>query len=199
MTSAKPLSQSLEKQRFARIILAFVAVFLGPIAACEPNTIEAPDVTTTPIESGCGDNTSLQTSLFGGIETSVSWSGSELECESMPRPDGQGIRLRLAGDVLGERLAFIVAFPELRRGQHSLETPANVTVTVEGTGRFFSTPGLESCWTEIDAQDPVPEHSGQYSMHGTLVCIAPLGEVNGEATLSIPSMTFATIVQWSPK
>ena len=63
-----------------------------------------------------------------------------IQCESMRRPDDRGVRLRFTGEVAGERLAVIIAMPELEPGVTGPEFDSIVTVTVEGSGRFFSTP-----------------------------------------------------------
>ncbi len=120
-------------------------------------------------------------------------------CESMQRPNGAGIRLRFAGDIAGERLAFIIAIPELQRGEAAAELPSNVTATVEGSGRFFSTPNLDSCWTDVDSQTPLPGDNDSFAISGTLYCVAPLGELNGDAAVSIPELSFATVVGWDKK
>ena len=45
----------------------------------------------------CGDSGYLRTTLYGSFEGEVDWSSDELVCEGMPRPDGDGARLRFAG------------------------------------------------------------------------------------------------------
>ena len=138
----------------------------------------------------------LEGDLFGSLETSVSWTGSDLLCENMLRPDNEGVRLRFAGGVGGERLAFIVSLPGLRRGGSDKELPTNVTLTIEGSGRFFSTPNFDTCWTDVKSHVPLDGESGSYRLDGTLYCVAALGEINGDAAVSIPELTFSTIVVW---
>ena len=170
---------------------------LAPLCACEPDKVEAtPSILPAATPSTCTDNSALQTSLYGVIETIVAWSGSDMICENMRRLNGQGIRLRFAGDVAGEQLALIIALPELRAGQQDIETAANVTPTVEGSGRFFTTPGFDSCRVDVLSQTPLPGDSGSVELQGQLSCIAALGEVNGDANVSIPSLKFTTRIEW---
>lgn len=191
-----PLQKLSEKPIFARILPVVGLMSLAPIAACEPVVVE--DAKPAAVsELSCGSQGTLEISLHGGIETALSWAGSEMTCESMPRPAGEGLRLRLAGDVSGETLAFIIALPELRPGQNGVESPSNVTATVEGSGRFFSTPDLDTCWTEVQAQQALSDNDNKFLLQGELFCIAPLGEVNGDATVSIAKMTFTTPVSWN--
>lgn len=133
--------------------------------------------------------------MFGSIKTDLKWSATDMTCESMRRPDGAGIRLRFTGDVGHERLAIIIAMPDLTSASALGELPSIVTTTVEDSGRFFSTPNLDSCWADVRDQQPI---AGQkYQISGTLNCIAPLGELNGDSSVSIPELSFTGIVDWS--
>ncbi len=194
------MHQFPKKRSSAQKIPVFGLLLLAPLGACESaadaELLPTPVAKIVPEKLSCGENGALQGALIGGIETAVSWTAREMICESMPRPNGEGIRLRFAGDVGDERLAIIVAMPALVAGASGVEVPSNVTVTVEGSGRFFSTPGLESCWTEISAQTALTETDGRYAVDGTLFCIAPLGELNGDAAVTIPELIFSTIVNW---
>lgn len=200
-----PLPKALKK-RISAQILPFVGLLLvAPLVACESSHIvETVEETPPPSAAGpeatdsdCSQQGKLQTNLFGSLETSVSWTGSEMLCENMLRPNGNGMRLRFAGDIGGERLVFIIAIPGIERGKSAVELPSNVTTTVEGSGRFFSTPNLDVCWTDVSSQVLLPEAPDTYVLSGTLYCVAPLGEINGEAAVSIPELTFTTLVRWS--
>lgn len=191
-----PLNAAQKNRNFARVLPALGLLLVVTLAACRPSATEVPASPPADVQANCGENSSLATSLYGVIETSIAWSGSEMHCENMRRPDGEGIRLRFAGDVSGERLALIISLPDLRMAQENLETPAKVTASVEGSGRFFTTPGLESCWVDVSQHVARPDTDKQHELYGELSCIAPLGEVNGDANLSIPTLTFNTIVEW---
>ena len=121
-------------------------------------------------------------------------------CEGMPRPNDAGARLRFAGEV-GDpalALAFIVAIPSLERGVAASELPSVVTVIEEGRGRFFSTPDLDSCWADIEAQNALDDATGTFAINGELYCISPIPEVNGGASVSIEEMRFSGLVDWGP-
>lgn len=144
----------------------------------------------------CGPRGSLVAELYGGIETTLTWGPGSLACESMLRPQGEGIRLRFEGEAGAERLVFIIAVPGLARGATASELPANVTLTVEGSGRFFSTPSLESCWVDVSAQDPVPDEGNRYWVTGELFCVGPLGEINGDASIMLDHFRFTGVADW---
>lgn len=172
------------------------------VAACgqvqEPAQFLPPPVAAA---NGCGDGGYLRTTLYGAFEGEIDWSNGELDCEGMPRPDGEGARLRLAGTAAGglHSLAFIIAMPSLERGATASELASNVTLIEEGSGRFFSTPGLESCWTDIGAQTAVEDADNTYSISGTLYCITPLPEVNGDSSVMLRELQFTGLLDWNAK
>jgi len=189
----------IREKSLRALCLAVVGLAFLSLGACERATegdakLQALDVAEEP---SCGDAGRLSTQLYGGIAKQISWAAGELRCESMMRPDGKGVRLRFTGNAVGNQLAIILALPELRRGFTGKESPTVVTLTVEGSGRFFSTPTLESCWSDITTQDPVDGGNDRFDISGTLYCVAPLGEINGETAISIPELEFRGIVDWS--
>ena len=104
--------------------------------------------------------------------------------------------MRFTGEVTGEQLVIIIAVPDMQAGEQAAELPSNVTVTVEGSGRFYNTPNLDSCWTDVSSQSAVPGARGPYVVSGTLYCVSPLGQVNGDSAVSIPELSFSTVVKW---
>lgn len=167
------------------------------VATASPASIlPAPE----PKAIGCGDDGSLKATLYGSLAGNVSWQADNMYCEGMPRPNEAGARLRFAGEAGDPALAiaFIVAIPSLERGAAAAELPSVVTVIEEGKGRFFSTPDLDSCWTDITAQNVLDETEGSFSIDGELYCISPIPEVNGDASVSIDEMRFSGLVDWGP-
>ena len=176
-------------------------VSLALLGACQQAAEPAarpiePEVAAAP---GCSSDAYLTTELYGSIEREIRWSAEDLQCESMLRPEGKGVRLRFTGAVAGSQLAIILALPELKRGIADAESPTVVTLTVEGSGRFFSTATAESCWSDISAQDMLDDSPDKYTISGTLFCVAPLGEINGDTAISIPELSFRGVVDWSAK
>jgi len=174
---------------------------LGLLGACQ-KAVEPADLPVEPelaAEATCSSDAYLSAGLYGSIEREIRWSGEDMHCESMLRPDGKGVRLRFTGTAAGSQLVIILALPELQRGQDDAESPTVITLTVEGSGRFFSTPTAETCWSDVSAHDMLEGSQDQYAVSGTLYCVAPLGEINGDAAISIPELSFRGIVDWSTK
>lgn len=177
-------------------------LLLALLGACQKSAeppLQAVDSALLDEDPDCGNAAYLSTVLYGSIERTIRWAAGELHCESMLRPNGQGVRLRFTGEAAGSQLAIILAMPELKRGATGTESPTVVTLTVEGSGRFFSTATPEFCWSDIAAQEPIGDSAALYDISGTLYCISPLGEINGEAAISIPEMEFRGIVDWGQK
>ncbi len=170
---------------------------IAPLAACEPASHVEQAREPVVVESSCGENGMLATRLFGGITADIEWSAESVRCESMSRPNSAGIRLHFTGAVDDEQLAFIIALPDLKPGQSGKEFASNVTVTVEGSGRFFSSPNMDSCWTDVTSGEQQTADDGRYTLTGTLYCVTPLGELNGDTAVSITELSFTSLVDWS--
>lgn len=142
--------------------------------------------------------------VFGAIDTKLEWRDSRLACEGMPRPRGNGARLRFAGtgSSNGENLdlAFIVALPDLERGGSGRELTAGVTLMEEKSGTFFSTPEPSTCWADIADQQPLEDNTAdsgtRYRIDGSLYCVSPLAEVNGNRNVTLTNVRFTGQLNW---
>ena len=147
----------------------------------------------------CGADGELRGRLYGAIDAQLEWKNYDLECSGMPRPEGQGVRLHFTGTVDGseQRVAMIVAIPDLGREALGREYRSNVTIIEEGVGRFFNTPNLDNCLTDITTLIALDAGGDRYSLGGLLYCVAPLPEVNGDSSISIPELRFHGLLDWN--
>ena len=169
-----------------------------PVAEEEPLVADTTPLPAAPAGStDCGENGFLQTELFGALAGKIEWDADALICEGMPRPDGDGARLRFAGTVADEyELAFIIALPDLRPGEAGKELHSKVTIIEEGAGRFFSNADQDTCWTDILELEALPASESLYTVSGSLYCVAPLVEVRGETDITIGDLTFRGLLDW---
>lgn len=193
-----------EKSPAARELALGFALLLTlatAISACAPAANTTPAAVTVGENGGlaCGDDGYLRAQLYGALTATLAWDKHELECTGMPRPEGQGARLRFAGTGPGEdqRLAIIIAIPELTREALGNEYRSNVTFIEEGAGRFFSTPDLDKCLTDITSLAALDDAGDRFSIGGTLYCVTPLPEVNGSSSVSFSDMHFMGLLDWS--
>lgn len=176
------------------LALLFVAAIL---VACSDAPEPAAEADVEPFASTCGGEGYLHASLSGALTADLDWPDADLRCESMRRPDDRGVRLRLSGKVRGERLSFIIALPELGVGVTGAGFDSVVTITVEGSGRFFSTPNLGACWADIETNKPLADPGGSHVVAGVLDCVGPLGEFNGDAYVDLRSLRFSGVGDWN--
>ena len=159
-----------------------------------PEPAPEPAARATP---GCGETGFVKASVYGAISSLIDWAGSGLACEGMPRPEGQGARMRFAGPVGDRDIAIIVAMPALTRESAGAELASNVTLIEEGRGRFYSTADLDVCLTQIESMNALDAAGDRYSISGSVYCVSPLAEVNGDSSISISELTFSGILDWN--
>ena len=92
--------------------------------------------------------------------------------------------------------AVIIAIPDLDREALGKEYRSNVTIIAEGNSRFFSTPDLENCLTDITSLDALDDAGNSFSLGGLLYCVSPLPEVNGDSSVSMPELRFHGLLDW---
>ena len=114
--------------------------------------------------SRCAENGYFKVEAFGAVTARIDWDGDSLACEGMPRPRGQGARLRFAGDIgpAAEQhpFAIILSIPELNKGRAANELPTRVTLIEGNDVRFFSTQDSHICWSDVSSQSPVQNSNG---------------------------------------
>lgn len=137
----------------AAVITAALLISLGGGSAAD----------TAPTVPSCLPDGSgfLTARLRGAIEADVDWRGSGLDCTGMPRPDGQGVRLRFAGRLPdGRLLAIVFAPPVLAEGEDARAVAVNVTVLDESGGRIFGTRGEDRCLLDEVRQERLETDEG---------------------------------------
>lgn len=146
----------------------------------------------------CGENGLVAGELFGSVRASLDWDTTDVACEGMPRPDGNGIRMRFAGLAGDRQIAIIIALPGLApdavNDAVNTELAANVTLIEEGAGRFFGTQDLDNCIAEISSAVALQGAGERYAVSGALYCVSPLPQVNGDSSVSIPDLRFSGLL-----
>lgn len=152
-----------------------------------------------PEALSCGESGYLRGRLYGAIAWTLDWTAGKLQCAGMPRPGGKGARLRFASGIGADerQIAIIIAIPELSRDSPGTEYASNVTVIEEGRGRFFNTVDLSNCLTDITAMTALDADGDRHTVSGSLYCLAPLAEVNGDSSVSITELQFEGLIDWS--
>lgn len=140
----------------------------------------------------------LQARLRGALSADVDWSNDRMQCEGGPRPDGQGLRMTLAGPLPGDdgtRLRFIfgIGYTDVAAGA-AQALPTNVTVILEGGKQMFATRGDERCAVEKLERAPLATASHLVRVHVRGYCTGPANAMNGDSRLLIPTFEFTGVV-----
>jgi hypothetical protein len=177
-----------------RLIFLFAVPFLA-VACSSRGDAGAPAVSADCVEGGA-----FRAELYGAVRATLDWRGQSLHCEGMRRPQDAGARLRFAGSVAlddrMQKLAFIVALPELEPGGVGRELRATVTLIEEESGRFFSNAEQETCWADVESQQALPPGEDSYAVSGIVYCVAPLAELRSTASVTLRDVQFAGRVDW---
>lgn len=191
--SANYLCRAARSTCHSALLLTLPLLLAGACKSPEPVIAESP--------GQCTGDGRLTAELHGGLAASLDWQADVLECDGMPRPNGEGARLHFAGPAqegsAKRSLAFILAMPDLQQGETAVELPTNVTVIEEGTGRFFATRNAENCWSDIRQHEQVGDMDDlNYQVSGIVYCLAPLAELNGAASVTLAEMKFTGRLSW---
>ncbi|MEM7433478.1 MAG: hypothetical protein AAF351_16255, partial [Pseudomonadota bacterium] len=169
----------------------------------DADTSPEPVAVKADAESGCAVAGELRTTLYGAIQVDIDWQAAALTCAGMPRPNGEGVRLRFAGQSDGRDLAIIVSMPEFDREATAKEFASTVTIIEEGSARFFNSPDLGNCWTEIETLEPIGDQqddsSDAFVIGGGLYCVSPLAELNGDGSVTLNEMQFLGLLDWNAR
>ena len=154
-----------------------------PVTDSEPTSfLPAPDTG----KSDCGESGSFAASFVGAIEGEIRWQHDQFQCLSMPRSD-DGVRLQFSGTIGKEQLSIIIALPGYKSGESYLEIPSKITLSVEGSGRFFSTSDRDACFAAINTVD-------ETNVTGSIYCVSPLAEVNAARAVTITKLEFSSAI-----
>lgn len=147
----------------------------------------------------------LRVRFFGALNVTADWSGADLLCDGVQRPDGKGIRLFFtrvrrgaaeagADRAGGDQLSVLIGIDGLPESSVGTERPANVTVIDEGQSRFFSTGGPGRCWATINSATALPPARGRrpsLRIAGLVYCVGALPAVGDPSSLTLGDLYFA--------
>lgn len=183
------------------LLRAFAATALLGCSACggaqEPAAATA--AATGPICAEAAEG-ELQARLQGAIEGEIDWSAGGGHCLGGVRPDGTGLRMVFKGaGPAGEPLLIVIGAGPVAPGTSARNVPANVTVVVEGSGRFYATQGDDKCALDTLQQEPVSGEKGLLRVAGRGYCIQPARAVGGDGSVLISRFDLLALVREQPE
>jgi hypothetical protein len=138
----------------------------------------------------------LRARLDGALELKLDWDNADTQCEGMPRPDGDGVRLSF-GHTLDDgklRLVIVLGIAGLSESSSGRVLPANVTIIEEGRARIYGTLGDDKCTVDDLKQQlitPWRKESRTYRVSGRGFCVQPARVVGGDASVLMSTFDFA--------
>ena len=167
-----------------------------------PTTSPAP-ITNHVDTSAClpsGDGF-LQARLDGALEMRLDWKNDGTQCEGMPRPEGNGIRLSFSRrlDDEGGRLLIVFGIAGLSESSSGRALPANLTIIEEGGRQIYGTLGDDKCVVDELKQQlltPWSPESRTYRVSGRGFCMQPARAVGGNDGVLMSRFDFAGQVKY---
>lgn len=154
------------------------------------------------VPSGClptGDGF-FRARLNGALEMQLDWADAQLECEGMPRPSGDGIRLSFRRERADTGpLLIVLGIAGLSESSSGRALPANVTIIEENANRVFGTLGDDKCTVDELRQEllsPWRPEVRVYRVSGRGFCMEPALAVGGERTVLMSTFDFAGQVRY---
>lgn len=176
---------------------AFAATALLGCAACS-GAQEPAAGAAGPSDPICAEAAegSLQARLQGAIDGEIDWSAVGGHCLGGVRPDGTGLRMVFKGTGPdGEPLLIVIGAGPVTPGISARNVPANVTVVVEGSGRFYATQGDDKCALDTLQQEPVGGEPGLLRVTGRGYCVQPARAVGGDDSVLISRFDLLALVR----
>jgi hypothetical protein len=138
----------------------------------------------------------LRARLDGALELRLNWDNADTQCEGMPRPDGNGVRLSFSRVLEGSdrRLVIVFGIAGLSESSSGHALPVNVTIIEEGRARVYGTMGDDKCTVDDLTQHlitPWREESRTYRVSGRGFCTQPARAVGGDASVLMTTFDFA--------
>lgn len=156
------------------------------------------DTAGTCLPSGDGF---LQARLDGALQMRLDWQNEGTQCEGMPRPEGNGIRLSFSRSLgsEGRRLLIVFGIAGLSESSSGRGLPANLTIIEEGGKQVFGTLGDDKCVVDELKQQLIGAWSARsrtYRVSGRGFCMQPARAVGGDDGVLMSSFDFAGQVEY---
>ncbi len=173
-------------------ILGLPALLLLIFSAQLPASKMKPFLEAAPQISNCMMDRPgyLRGAIYGELKQDINLVGKSLSCDGMPHPDGKGIRLFFSAEP--NNISFIIGVEGRLENMAGNEQSVNLTVIDEQNGRFYSTAGLERCWTHIEAVEPYQSRtSAHYRIDGVLYCSGALASLIDKQSITLGDIHFS--------
>jgi hypothetical protein len=172
------------------------SVLETPATEAPPRPLPAESTDCLPSGDGF-----LQARLDGALQMRLDWKNHGTQCDGMPRPEGNGIRMSFsrALDGEGRQLLIVFGIAGLSESSSGRGLPANLTIIEEGGRQVFGTLGDDKCVVDQLEQQlitPWSPTARTYRVSGRGFCMQPAREVGGDESVLMSSFDFAGQVRY---
>lgn len=166
------------------------------LAACMQQQPPSEGAAAPQAAGGClaGDG-HFEATLRGAIEADLDWPDAQMQCDGDLRPDGQGLRITLAGPLDAKRqVRFIIGIDLADADEGPAQVlPTNLTVLVEDEALLFATRGNDRCAVEDLARSAIGPGIERVSARG--YCLGPASDLNGAQRVLVPTFSFTALAR----
>jgi hypothetical protein len=189
-------------------LLAMSAALLGTlIVACSAADRPATAITAGAAPGRCLPDAAgfLRAQLRGAINVDLDWRDAQIHCEGGPRPDGEGLRVSIAGPLpasaggaQGRTLRFVFGIKTAAATTQGSALATNLTAIVEG-GALYATRGDDKCTVDTLQRREVPgSNEREFRVDARGFCLGPASSMDGAARLLVTTFDFAGRVTFDP-
>ncbi len=180
-----------QRQWFSQISGAALVLVIGSLALTQRLPVRQL-VAGDPVSRPCAIEPAgfLRGQLFGALNATLDWTGNELHCSGMTRPDGRSVRLYFAHETGDKgRLSIQISIAGQPAELAGSEAPANITV-IDPSGHFYSSSGFDRCWARIGGVLR-QSRSADLRIDGIIYCVATLPSLHDQSSLTLGDLHFA--------
>lgn len=187
-------------------LLAACVTSLGPLAvACSAADPAASAAPATQSAEHCLPDAGgfLRAQLRGAIDVDLDWHDADIRCEGGPRPDGEGLRVSIAGPLpasaganAGRTLRFVFGIDDAAVVTEGSALATNLTAIVEGSpgsanAALYATRGDDKCTVDRLQRRSTAPDARVYRVDARGFCLGPASSLDGETRLHVTTFDFA--------
>jgi hypothetical protein len=135
----------------------------------------------------------LSVETYGSLVSKLELKGDKLRC--IGKLDALNSRSRLAfftePDSAGTNLVFVIGLEGVDEQLNQPGVPSNLTILDQSNGLFFSTQGVDRCWTDLTLTQLNSHKAPTYRAEGELYCSSAIAQIQGPGSISIINFNFA--------
>jgi len=193
----------LNRPRVRLLVLHAAAVAFIAAACSATDPVAAKPAVTQCLPDAGGY---LRAQLRGAITADLDWHDADIRCEGGPRPDGEGLRVSIAGTLppsAGERagrtLRFVFGIDTAAAVTDGNALATNLTAIVEsgagsGDPALFATRGDDKCTVDrLQRRTAAGAAAGakDYRVDARGFCLGPATSLDGAERLHVTTFDFA--------